>query len=361
MTEPSMRPLLGFGPPAANTGPPVLFMSSNGVGMGHLTRLLAVALRCEPRVRPHFFSLSTGAAVIDDFELPWEHLTSYTAPGIGRGTWERVLRSQVLRALDQTGARTLVFDGVTLYPGMVSALRRRDDVRMVWLRRGLWRQGRPAPTGTDVVDLVVEPGELDPSPSPDAAHVGPITLLDPSQLASRALARAELGVEADARVLLLGLSGGGIDDVSEVLPRAMGVLADHDWVVLKPRSPLPVGVAPDRLDVRTFTSYPMARLFPAFDAAISAAGYNSFHELLRARVPTLFIPLHRGADDQAARARQGEAAGMALRTPARDVADGVVQLLNDHRRRRLRQALEGLEVVNGAHEAADLVCRVAQS
>ena len=41
-----------------------------------------------------------------------------------------------------------------------------------------------------------------------------------------------------------------------------------------------------------------------YDLAISAAGYNTFHELLFAGVATIFIPQEKWADDQAARARR---------------------------------------------------------
>ena len=50
--------------------------------------------------------------------------------------------------------------------------------------------------------------------------------------------------------------------------------------------------------------FPLSRRFRAFDLAVSAAGYNSFHELLRFGIPTLFIPNQDTAlDDQQGRAQ----------------------------------------------------------
>ena len=47
----------------------------------------------------------------------------------------------------------------------------------------------------------------------------------------------------------------------------------------------------------------MSRYFAAFDAAVAAAGYNAYHELIALGVPSLFVPMARDTDDQPARAR----------------------------------------------------------
>ena len=49
--------------------------------------------------------------------------------------------------------------------------------------------------------------------------------------------------------------------------------------------------------------FPISRYLRAFDFSISAAGYNSFHELIGFEVPTIFIANnHHMMDDQSARA-----------------------------------------------------------
>ncbi|MCD9189190.1 MAG: hypothetical protein LUM44_22430 [Pyrinomonadaceae bacterium] len=53
-------------------------------------------------------------------------------------------------------------------------------------------------------------------------------------------------------------------------------------------------------------------MMPGFDAAISAAGYNSFHELLFTGVPTVFFPQRKWADDQLRRARRAAQKGAAF-------------------------------------------------
>ncbi len=61
--------------------------------------------------------------------------------------------------------------------------------------------------------------------------------------------------------------------------------------------------------------YGSMELLPGVDCAISAAGYNSVHELLHVGVPTIFLPQHKIADDQAARAERAVHAGAARVTP----------------------------------------------
>ena len=58
--------------------------------------------------------------------------------------------------------------------------------------------------------------------------------------------------------------------------------------------------------MRLRATYPMSRYFAAFDGAVAAAGYNAYHELIELGVPSLFVPMPRDTDDQAARARYAE-------------------------------------------------------
>jgi UDP:flavonoid glycosyltransferase YjiC (YdhE family) len=55
-----------------------------------------------------------------------------------------------------------------------------------------------------------------------------------------------------------------------------------------------------------------AEFMAAFDLAVSAAGYNSFNELMHFGVPTIFLPQEKWADDQQARAERAARAGAAV-------------------------------------------------
>ena len=64
--------------------------------------------------------------------------------------------------------------------------------------------------------------------------------------------------------------------------------------------------------MHTTSVFPISRYLRAFDFAVSAAGYNSFHELVGFAVPTVFLPSLTLLDDQPARARWAAEQGAAL-------------------------------------------------
>jgi len=78
-------------------------------------------------------------------------------------------------------------------------------------------------------------------------------------------------------------------------------------------------LAPAGLDIKVIRYFPLANVLNAFDAAICAAGYNSVHEELAAKIPTLFVPNIRGTDNQAARAAWAADNKMALTVDQNDL------------------------------------------
>jgi UDP-N-acetylglucosamine:LPS N-acetylglucosamine transferase len=106
----------------------------------------------------------------------------------------------------------------------------------------------------------------------------------------------------------------------------------------------------------------VSRHYRAFDFVVSAAGYNAFHELIRFAVPALFVPMRRELDDQAARARHAEHAGLALACegPGSDRLESLLdEMLEPGRRERMAARARNLAIANGAEEAARLLSRLA--
>ena len=108
--------------------------------------------------------------------------------------------------------------------------------------------------------------------------------------------------------------------------------------------------------------FPLADLLSAFDGAIAATGYNSVHELLPARIPTVFISNIRGTDDQDARAQWCHDFGYALRANHADLKDitaTVAQLCDSSTRAALSTKCIELKNTNGGAEIAQLLLKLA--
>jgi UDP:flavonoid glycosyltransferase YjiC (YdhE family) len=105
--------------------------------------------------------------------------------------------------------------------------------------------------------------------------------------------------------------------------------------------------------VHLLRQYPNALFFNAFDLAISAAGYNTVHELLFFGVPSILIPMEKVTDDQEARARAAERAGAAVvvKRPE-ELAAALERVLDDKALAGLRHCAECLIPINGANEVA---------
>jgi hypothetical protein len=108
----------------------------------------------------------------------------------------------------------------------------------------------------------------------------------------------------------------------------------------------------DRAAVTTVP--PITRARPAADLAVAAADYMTYHELLAARVPTVFIPDQRSTlHDQLARARFAAAAGAALMVDDRVRLDDVLaHAVRSDVRAALARRCAQVAFPNGAADAA---------
>lgn len=355
----------------APTGAPrgrVLLVSSNGAGMGHLTRLMAMARRRSPDVVVSFASMSSAVPVVEGEGFDWEYIPSRDDLGIGPRRWNLQFRDRLGEIVARLRPDVLVFDGTFPYDGLFWVRRRHPAMRLVWSRRGMWLAGRGGLqlSRSSRFDLVVEPGDFAESADPgltagrtDARRVPPITLLDAEEQVGRDEAAAALGIDPARPAALVTFGGGAVDDLDSTLGLVIArLLAEPDLQVVLTRAL--IAAEPERFAGRVVTTsvYPIARHLAAIDVAVSAAGYNTFHEFLRCGVPTAFVAKPRQLDDQAARAAWADAEGAALflrRGDADDVADVVGRLVDPGVRAALRAGCARIARPNGAGEAMRLV------
>lgn len=319
--------------------PTVLLVTSNGTGMGHLTRQSAVARALGDRAEVVVLSLSSGLPVVLDQGLRGEYLPSYQRPWMPRSDWHRYLADRVVALVTELGASVVAFDGVAPYRGLVLARRRLPGTAFVWFRRGLWRPGvnRAALRAEPFFDLVVEPGDLSAAAdhgataTRPAVRIPPVSVLDVLEPLPRDQAAQALGLDPTRPTALVTLGSGALGHDDDVVAAAVDALHDDPgtaWQVATTQSALQEGAA-GALAVHLLQGvYPLARYVRAFDLVVSAAGYNAVHEFVSAGVPTVLVPNRATAtDDQMARAGQLGAQGLAVVSDPADGAAGVASAI----------------------------------
>jgi UDP:flavonoid glycosyltransferase YjiC (YdhE family) len=351
---------------AAPSRPTLMLISSNGSGMGHLTRLLAYARRAEPDLTPHFVSLSQAVGVVAQFGYSFEYVPSARATGLSSRRWHELFAERVADAVTRHRPAVVVFDGTWPYTGIPRVRDAHPDARWVWSRRGMWRRGKSVEQIAKAAwfDLVLAPGELaaaydrGPTAKADGIRLGPVTLLDGGELDDRDTARRALGLPPDRPLALVALGAGNINDTSHetgAIVAALRRLGVDICVTQTEIAALDRGQA----GVHVVREFPLSRRFRAFDLAVSASGYNSFHELLRFGIPTLFIPNQDTAlDDQQGRARFASDRGLAHML-GRVSVDRATSLLSDLLQRGPKMVAKVASVDSG-NGATDAVMQLRQ-
>lgn len=312
-----------------------LIVVPNGVGLGHLTRMLAVAdaMTAKGVGRVEFWCYSQGAEIIQAAGYPVHVRFTVKHLGCDVEDWHSWERADMIQTLRRLRPAAVIADGSMLDLTIIEAIK--DPLsgapELVWVRRGMWDPSHDvAPLGgAQFASLVLVPGDLaaardcGPTANVDPTTQGlattvetpPVTLTLGNDALGRKEARRALALPRfTLRKTCLVSLGGDAFDLQRSLPMQIKEAAEAAGVrLLWVRSPL--AHAPDpriaRKDIRGI--YPLGRFLPAFDGAISAAGYNSFHELMtRTRFPVLFAPMeHQRLDKQIERARHAAEMGWA--------------------------------------------------
>ena len=358
------------------TKPTIILATSNGVGMGHLARASALAISLKEIANPIIVSMAGGIAEIPGFmDIRCEYIPGKDRMWMSREKWDIYLRDRLLALVEETNAKVLTFDGVVPYPGVIAAKNSNPDLKLVWVRRGLW-QKKPQRfvlgLQSAMMDKIIEPGDIarayDFGPTAtrdDAVLTSPVSLFRKEDAMTREDARRALGLDLNRPTVLVQL-GTGDSDVNEKMTAALsGLLGWKDLQVILTKAPIDKdgkSLAPEGLDLKVVRYFPLAKVLHAFDAGICATGYNGVHELLPAQLPTVFVSNIRGTDDQEARAKWCNDFGFALRADQADHDDitAKVKMLQDPEvRARLSAKCAELPDTSGGDEIAAMLYQLA--
>jgi UDP-N-acetylglucosamine--N-acetylmuramyl-(pentapeptide) pyrophosphoryl-undecaprenol N-acetylglucosamine transferase len=355
----------------------VVCYAMNGTGVGHLTRALAIArwLRryaaaLGRKIEIWFLTSSEadGLAFSEGFaafKIPSK--TAVADGGIDRATYLALAKQWVWHTLGLLRPDLLLVD--TFPRGSFGELLGALDLcrHTAFVYRPVRHEVASRPdfqAMLSLYDLILVPETdtkvLAPAGATDRiVHVGPVLSRERWELIPRPLARQRLGLAPDAKCIFVSAGGGGDRHAESQLHETVRALSEVEGIEIV------LGTGP----LYRGRPFPGVTILPgcaaewclAFDAAVCAAGYNTFGELMFAGVPVAFLPQEKIADDQRARAQLAVERGAGvLLEPGSDPRPAVLELLA---RPSASAAARSIVVDNGARAAAAellrLVCRPA--
>lgn len=353
-----------------------LFYAVNGLGLGHVTRLLGIARalrRLSPDCEVLFLTTSEADGVLHRERFAAVKLPSKTIReevGLQKTRYLKLAQTLTWNTLAAFEPDVLVVDTYPMgsFEELIPALRWRQKNVFVFREQRADAVGMPLLQATlPLYDAVIVPHRhaeaVGPVPEPSKLRaVGPILVRERGELRPRDEARRLLGLPRNDTLVYASFGGGGEpESVKALAATAQAVARLGGARLVVGAGPLlrDVPALPDATVLRGL--YPMLEYLQAFDAAVTATGYNAVHELLFAGVPAVFVPFERVLDDQAKRAAFLEAHGVgrvvtvldekALSTALEDVLV---------RRKRLAEAGRALVPDNGAEAAARVLLEVCR-
>lgn len=344
---------------------PVLFTIINGDGLGHLTRTLAIAKRIRnlsPDFEVIFYTTCQATEIIKNFGF-----LCYYIPAIERmpeyllrKDWEAKVQLQLEKILELHHPRIVVFDGAYPSTAILTPLMRVDKIKKLWIKREGDRSNMLKldvyEKYFDAILVPIEVGLEYKETSPKKQYLSPILLLDNAEGYDRKQVREIYRIHKEKRFWYIQLGNDGTyDNKEDVAFIIKCLLQNKNNVILFGESIRNTSQKIEHERVITIGDYPNSRFFKGLDCAVSAAGYNTFHELLSFKVPSIFIPNRKIVkDDQVARAKRAQElnVGIAL-TDTRKFFEALVRF-EDHYE-EFHSNLELVQFKNGALQAAEFI------
>lgn len=315
----------------------ILFYAVNGLGLGHVTRLLAIAREirsAEPDTEILFITSSEADSVIYKEGFPAVKLPSKNIAresGLRARVHSRLLQQTAWSVVSAFNPTVMVVDTFPL--GFCYEL----DPVLSWKSSKfvfIYRQRKEEKTrdkrfqaAMQRYDLVIVPHEKDdfgvaPARGVRSMFAGKIIIRDKKSLPAREQVIAEHRLPPAEKYALISLGGGGQDGLETLIPGILNIF--KDFPAIHPVTAQ--GALLRRLNVENGCSiikhyYPLCELYNAFDYVIAGCGYNTVNELLYFNKPAVYLPFERQVDDQMLRAKEIHDAGLGLTADPYDPAD----------------------------------------
>jgi UDP-N-acetylglucosamine--N-acetylmuramyl-(pentapeptide) pyrophosphoryl-undecaprenol N-acetylglucosamine transferase len=353
----------------------------NGSGLGHLTRMLAI-LRWIKRlaplagVTPEIYLLTSSEACamaleegIAAFKIPSKTVIKNT--DIPKENYLRLAKQWIWHSIGLIRPDILLVD--TFPAGTFGELFQALDGPKAKVL--IYRAVKEAFAKQEAISALLPlydrillpeeagqpPREILPEISAKTKRVGPITLRSYEEMRPRADARKRLGIEGDELAIFLSAGGGGDPNAEKVLLSVIETLRSLSNIFLiVGGGPLYKGEIIRGKNITWLSGFFASEDFLGLDLGISAAGYNSFHELLHAGVPTIFYSQEKIADEQFRRVEAASQAGAAFSLPVseqgtfeKETLLGLIEKLREEdTRKQMSEKARALVPKSAAREAA---------
>jgi UDP-N-acetylglucosamine:LPS N-acetylglucosamine transferase len=348
-----------------------LFVPTNGAGLGHLTRCLAIAKRLkklDPNREIIFFSTSAAMNLILQEGFLGYHLPSkMVCPEyVKSGEWNLMFQEHLRMIIKIHQPNLLFFDGVYPYAGLITSMRETEGMKKVWMRRGLGKKVHPEVNKKEKeFDMIIVPKELfipqEEQKTGKHYYSDPIIYLEKSELLNRENLRRKWKVPENHKLVFVSLGAGNINNINLTISKILTALRKRkDIFIVISESIIGKRLQiPEQENLIIIRDYPISSYYNAFDLAITASGYNSFHELLFFNVPAIIIPNQMTkTDNQVARALSAEKAGAAMvikNESIPEIEKAINMVLEPQKQLLMKNTTQKLIYKNGADDVANLL------
>lgn len=295
----------------------IIFFPTNGVGMGHMSRMVALARsvrRLNPSIEVVFFT--TNYVIHHLYQMGF---TCYHLPGRKKfknmppSEWNSICEDKLSDVIALHRPSHFVFDGTYPYRGMLNAIKGRSDIHKTWVRRpGVNSNVNPPKDSFSHFNRVIIPDDFDKDHKETTVEMDveeiyfspPMISVSRHDLLPSGGLRGRLGIPRDALVALVALGAGVVNEIDDIRSFVCKTLSERGVYVILADSMLnPRSEFFDDPKIRIVREYPIMQYRNCFDLAVISGGYNSVHETVFLRLPSIILPnTETSGDDQLSRA-----------------------------------------------------------
>jgi hypothetical protein len=347
----------------------VIFMPTNGVGLGHAQRCSLIAQDLyDYKIDAKFAAFPSCIRKIKDAGFDVMPLISRAEVKTSKFAFDLHNYARIQALTEDAGG--FVFDGGYVFNSVYNTILDKR-LRSVWIRRGLWQATQNNTAALDrekAFTGVIVPTEAfaelnsDYSRGPHVHKVGPIV----DQVKLTADQRGKLREDLCARFerpfnrLVVTMLGGGVaaDRRAQIQSICAEMERRHDvlhLVVVWPTATVDPAWFLWK-NTKIVKTHRASMVAAASDLFLSAVGYNSFHEMLYNQVPTIFMgQMSAFMDDQVLRAKAAVDRGLAelvAETELKNLSQRIAWFLDHGGSQIMRDRLNAFELPQPGNSAA---------